>query len=315
LDAALLSINAIVRRGLTPALSEVIKSISTSIEANIQPVLDDVEAEIVVWAESIGAERHPITAEQANSAMEAYFKGESPLTVPKDRKDIPDSFIFQTILTIAQQGLPLRVIAEDGKINKSSSNVANTVAYKSLQGFIESAEIQTEILELDVVDNLAAIASELRKYEEDSGEFAAEVYSHAGKKIMWRTLHSQSIPDDNHQAAISGYNDPEDIEFDFKSLSYFGSGAFGLPFSFKMNVEGLFYVFKGDYFALEEEKMPSITDHNDHYFQATNEFEVLVSGLMAVNIDPQFFQAEEEQDIEDYLKFSIDSLVDILLKE
>ena len=33
------------------------------------------------------------------------------------------------------------------------------------------------------------------------------------------------------------------------------------------------------------EDAPSVTDHNDHYFEAEDEFEVIVTGTVSISID------------------------------
>lgn len=309
LDAATSAMNSILRLGVSPGLAKNVSTILESLTVNTQPVLEDVEASIIKWADSLKAEHHPITQEEAISAMEAYFKGDAPLKAVKNREDIPDAFIFQNIKSIAQAKVPLFAIVEDGKLSSACEKVKNTTVYKTLQLLIESDEIQAEMLELDVVDNLTLIAKMLQDYEADSGEVSREISASAGGKILWTTIHSTDIPDDNNEAVITGCYDPDDIDINFESLNYFGSGAFGLPFSFRARVETLYYIFKADYYHLE--RTPSISDHNEHYFQAEEEFEVVVLGQLGIYIEPAFLKSVDAETLDENLTVTIDSISEI----
>jgi len=46
----------------------------------------------------------------------------------------------------------LIVIAEDGKVHKSSSNIHGMTVFKALEFFIDSGEVQNEIKKLDKFD-------------------------------------------------------------------------------------------------------------------------------------------------------------------
>lgn len=302
------AIDSILRKGLSAVHASRVEAIRNELANATQPILSDVEAVIRVWAESIGAKFHPITEQQTLAAMESYFLGEPPLKAPKNREDIPDAFIFQTILAISADATPLVVVAEDEKIAQASESIPGGTTHRSLSSFIESAPIQAEILELDVIDNLATIASEIQKYEEMSNELSAYIRNKAGDKLVGKTIHSLSIPDDNNEATIESYNDPDDIEFDFNDLYYFGNGEFGLPFTFIAEVSAFYYIFKSDYYCLDEKKMPSVSDHNDHYFEAEENFEVNVFGLMKLSIDSSILKNISAESLEEHLTLEIDSI-------
>lgn len=208
------------------------------------------------------------------------------------------------------------MISADGKVAQASEALEGVSVLKSLGSFIESDPIQAEILHLDVVENLPLIRTELGKYEAENNEIAYVLRKEANERIVGRTVHSHSIPDDNHEAAIQGYCDPEDIELDLNNLSYFGGGEFGLPYSYTSTVTLIYYIYKADYYALHDDFSPSVTDHNDHYFEAEEEREVTVSGMLKIMIPAAVLADVSTEDaLDGNVEICIDSVDSVELSE
>lgn len=266
-------------------------------------IIGNVKTSFITWLDSVGAVRHSVSESNARAAFEAYFLGTSPLSSPKIRADIPDAFIFQTIVELSKVSAQLFVISADGKIAQASKALEGVSVLKSLDSFIKSDSIQAEILHLDVVENLPIIRAELRTYEAENNEFFYVLLYEANEKIIGRTVHSHSIPDDNHEATIQGYCDPENIKLDLNNLSNFGGGEFGLPYSYTSTVTLIYYIYKSDYYALRDDVSLSVTDHNDHYFEAEEEREVTVRGMLKIMI------------LDGNVQISIDSVDSVELSE
>ena len=116
-----------------------------------------------------------------------------------------------------------------------------------------------------------------------------------GTSIHWQTFSDSSIPDDNHEATINNYGEAEDVELDFSGTGYYGNGQFGIPFKLRITVLAHYYIFKSDYYCMdpEREHVPFVSDHDDHYFDAEEEFELCVSGLVSITIDRDNINMEE----------------------
>lgn len=54
--------------------------------------------------------------------------------------------------------------------------------------------------------------------------------------------------------------------------------------------------------------MPSVSDHNDHYFEAESEIDIRVEGLVKLTIDKDNLKDVTAEVIEEYLDASIDSI-------
>lgn len=308
LAGAISGIDGLLKKVLSTAHKTKAHAIKDELCALQQPILAEVEADLPTWVESIGGKRLPVTEQDAQSAMEAYFLGMPPLTQPKDRKDIPDAFIFQNIRQLAITDVPLSVIAEDGKVFNASEALDGVKAYKSLAAFIELPEIQDEILELDVIANLPALRVAFKSEEDESREVSYLLDNDIGKMLCGRMVYSRSIPDDNNEGMITSYGEPTELSLDYDDLHYFGNGEFGLPFEFDMTVLITYYIFKSDFYLMDEDKMPSVSDHNDHYFEAESEIDIHVEGLVKLKIDPALLKEISAEVIEENLEASIDSI-------
>lgn len=308
LDGALDAIDSVLKRGVSEETSNHLKTIRSEIASFSLGIKQEAKNSLGTWANGVGVERHPITQDVAYNAMEAYFKGDPPLTAVKKRADIPDSFIFQVIRSLSQRDLPLVVICADGKLADAAAALPNVTVFRTLAEFIESPDIQTDITELDVIDNLPAVAKVIEAYEQETNALSSEIETVGGEKLVWEKIRSDSIPDDNHEATITSYWNPEDVEFSFADLSYFGAGKFGLPFTCTARVDGTYYIFKSDWYAMDSEKHISISDHNDHYFEAEEEFEVRVWGTLRIEIDPAAIADINTENLEDHATWEIDSI-------
>lgn len=315
LSASLAGLDSVIRKGLPTAELATVTELRDALNASETTVLSAVEAALPLWADSINAMRHPLTQSAAQAAMEAYFHGHPPLTTPKTRDDIPDAFIFQTIKDIAALDPTLIVVAEDGKIATAAEAIPGVVVHRSLLKMIESASIQSELLELDVMENMAHTATLLRDYESIYKEFSSQIEREGGEKLLSKTIHSHQIPDDNHEATIFSYGEAEDIQVDFTRFSYFGSGQFGLPFEFRMIVSVIYCIFKSDFYCLDEKKMPSISDHNDHYYKAEDERSVQVTGTLRISFPPETIKTLTLETVDENITIEINLIEGIEVEE
>ena len=280
-------LSGLARKQLSPDISIKIESLKKEIDNESENILSDAEYQFVKWAEDIGANRFALCLEQATVALEAYFQGKPPLKMVKNREDIPDSLIVQAIKKIHSTNTDTHVVAEDKKIREAFSNIDSIFTYRSLAEFVESEIVQNELKDLDFLDNLKEIGEAIKGFEKEYHEISETISDEIGEKLVGTTIHDSSIPDDNNEAVITTYYTPERIELDFENLAYYGNGHIGIPFSLYIEVDAFFYIFKSEYFSMDLsiEHRPSVTDHNDHYFEAEDNFELLVEAVFSLKID------------------------------
>jgi len=283
------------RKQLDTAILDKLIALKNELDNESENILSNAENQITQWANNMGANLNPLCIDQANAALEAYFQGKPPLKSIKVREDIPDSFIVQSIYKLNTENSGIHVVADDVKVRGAFSEEENIRTYDSLADFIESDLIQNELKDVDLMNNIGPIVDAIQKYEHEEAEMLSCISNNAGEKIVWETFSDYSIPDDNHEATINSYDEAEDIKLDFSGIAYYGNGQFGIPFSLKINVLAEYYIFKSDYYCMDpdREHVPSVTDHNSHYFEAEDDFALNVHGLVSITVDRDNINLDE----------------------
>ena len=312
---SLSGLDGLLRKQLSIDILEEIVSLKSRIEVIEEKILADAENQIVYWAESINATRYPLNMEQTSAALEAYFQGNPPLTSPKSRQDIPDSFIVQAIELLCAENGQLHVVAGDKKVRGSFSDNPLIITYKDLSEFIESDCIQNKLKDPDTSNKLLKQA--LENYQEDTGEITLAISQYVGESIMSLMVIDDSIRDDSNEAMINGYDDAKNIKLDFTKTRYYGDGQFGIPFKLEIRVYVHYYMFKADAYDIMEyagrSPYVSVFDHNEHYSEIEDEFEIDVKGIVSILADQESIDFSKFSEHIDFNSITIDEIESIEL--
>ena len=82
-------------------------------------------------------------------------------------------------------------------------------------------------------------------------------------------------------------SDANSIEYHEYNTTYFGDGNFIMSANANLELQYYYYIHKANYWSMEEEKQKyiSVTDHNDHYFEAEESFETSIDFNLALHIE------------------------------
>lgn len=256
--------------------------------------------EFEAWLTECHAIVHRPAAEHGKRIAEDYFKGAPPFKAAKNRNDIPDSFVWHTMLDLSQKHKPMHVVANDGALYKAASGNKAMLAYNTLDEFINTKECQNALKALTeevVAENM-----------ERAGQLLSTVKTTLGRMVNTdiidalhgKSVSSDEIPDDNNEAMILSVYEPHELSFDFDNVDYYGESDIGVPFEALVECEVNYAIFKSDYFTLSEEKMKriSIGERNDHYFDADETYEVNVEGTLSLTLDAATLKGDETSDDE-----------------
>jgi hypothetical protein len=300
------------KRLLSAAARDQVQAMLDTLGTVTPAVVSDVEAALPTWAADLKAQVHELTLQTAADGLDAYFRGLPPLKQPKSREDIPDAFIFQTIRQLAQEQAPLVVVAEDGKLADASKDLPHVQVFDKLQSFIESQDIQDELKMLDEKALFDHARAQVEALESAQHYLTAYVQTNAAEKLLWRKVKDYSIPDDNNEAVISMFSDADEVELEFDKIAEFGAGVLGLPFEFECQVSIIFYVFKSDYY-LKDEHTYSVSDHNDHYFEAEAEVLVRATGMLRIELPQGFDKTKNLADMDEEVGLTVDGIDEVTL--
>lgn len=247
------------------------------------------------WIAAVRAEIHPISESHGKKVMDAYFSGTLPFREKKRRDDIPDAFIWQAILDLVERFGEVYVVSGDGAIQAASEAHTAISCFRTLEEFIASDICQTPLrinLAKSNCKRLISIATQI------VDQIKATIEAEAIGILDGKIVDSQQIPDDNNQATITLIGDPEDIEIFANDAEYFGQGLFVIPVTFSSECLLNYVIYMSDFYSLPNEKAEqiSISELNDHYFDAEEYYNLSVLGYVALNFGSLALESEDVSD-------------------
>src|SRR5437899_6350671 len=101
LEAIITAAKSITRRTRDDRLVELAEEVTKAVEKTVPKCAALTAEEFNKWAKRCKAIAGKIKPEHAVRVVADYFEGAPPFSSAKHRNDIPDSFIWQTILDVA----------------------------------------------------------------------------------------------------------------------------------------------------------------------------------------------------------------------
>lgn len=263
--------------------------------SNILASYENIKSEIIreretdndLYFYNLTAKIHEIDAEQAKNAFEAYFCGNKPLNSPKNREDIPDSFICQSIYSIIEQhsnqNKKIIVIANDKKIVNTFKDDNRCLIHKSLECFFQSDEVKKYLEEIYFEFNRSPMEFFI-KYKQDSINTNLLFFSNFVNMILGKNLDYFPYSNDDI-AIIAGAMGLNDFDVDFDNPIILGKNKIGFNFS-ATDIGTLdFYIDKPDYYAIFGDFLEILDDINHYVYLVRGDFEIQVTGLCSVEVD------------------------------
>jgi rRNA-processing protein FCF1 len=213
--------------------------------------------------------------------FDRYFKGEQPFKVIKARDDIPDGLAFVQIKKIKDDELVF--ISNDERLREAVESEDITV-FSSLVDFIKTDKIN-KFVEINKLDDLIYYALPQILENENLLSLFHEALEN---ELPYKTVHDEKIPDDNNEGTITGVIGIDPTEFTKDEITKHGSGLFTIPFYCEIDAYLEYYVFKADYYSLDEDRIMeiSIDDWNDHYYEAEEEYPLICTGVLGLQFNP-----------------------------
>ncbi len=116
----------------------------------------------------------------------------------------------------------------------------------------------------------------------DSALIESAIESDLSDKLSRETVTSHLIPDDNNEGTIDEVGEIEEINLNLNNVVDY-ENYFVIPFSLRVDCQVTYFIYKADYYAMEDEESSiSILDDdwNDHYFSAGQYYLLVVEGLV-----------------------------------
>lgn len=283
----------------TEEITNIKESINIVKNNTIEHIIKDFETN---FCTKLRIKKLDIKPHHAEEVFKKYFKGLPPFKGKKNRKDIPDAFIFECIRDIKNKESNTVVLVADNGLYDACDKI-NITVFKNIEDFIKHEKIQDML-----TDHInPSIFVDHLKSNKNIENFLTNYHV---KELENVTITSHHIPSDDNSAQIIGIYTPENIECDFSKLIYYGNKKIGVPVVFNIMVAVDLFIFKGDYYA-EDYGFSCIEDWNDHYFRTESEYLLKVESIVIIDISQIDFSASDVDFGEIFDKDDIFSLNDI----
>ncbi|MGH1588655.1 PIN domain-containing protein [Methylobacterium phyllosphaerae] len=227
-------------------------------------------------------ERLPITPEQAERVWKSYYNGEPPFGKVKQREDIPDAYIFESLRDLSNNRSGLLILCADGRLAKACASLEKVSIFKKIEDLMVCKEVKDAALETTIGKHWDAVKHKLlADVDQEVTEFVIENIENI---IMWETVRDERIPSDSNDAEITMFGSADDIII--IERDEFTKGFFKYIVTFKSQCLLSFFVSKWEAYNVPDWVSVSHGDpEEEHYFEAEADREVLVTLTLALEVD------------------------------
>ena len=283
-------------------------SVIAKVKTRKDEVVGSYKGSFSAWLQKHAVIELELAETQAMAAMKSYFVGGPPFKSLKNRDDIPDAMIYQSLIDLASQE-PLVFVSKDVNLGQSLSKIAEVTHYKDLNGLIASDAVQAILAEKETEELLARLQRLSSAAENPLTDFVSE---HGGENLAGTSFQSASIPGDDREAYIYMFGNLDSVELDWTEAAYHGDRIFVVPFSGEGHFNINYYVPKWDVVDIEH-RGASYSVHNDYVVEADEEALIFVTGTLRIKVSADY---TPDSDIEDEIEeMTIDSTDTPILAE
>lgn len=274
-----------------------IKKIFDELLSINEVITDNVKESTQYFFDGWGSIIHDIDHTQAINSLESYFQGTLPFRNPKDKNDIPDSFVCRGIESLKNNGNIdyLVVITNDNQVFNNFSGKNGYHLYRNIYDFLNIEPVQNSLKTLDLLLKTEKYRKNpldlIEKIECNTPILGDYLKRNSGEFLYGKTISHASIPDDNDEAVINSFDDAEKVSIQFTDPIHYGEDQIGLYFELTIWVNAHFYIHKPDYYIRNYNF--TVADHNEYYFEGEDAFHLRVTGIVSVKIDFENFDIDD----------------------
>jgi hypothetical protein len=256
-----------------------------------------IREEFDTWLKLCRAVEYTVGTSHGQRVAESYFAGTPPFTSIKQRDDLPDNFIWQTLLDITREGDLLNVVTADKALFDAASKTDGMKAFRHIDEFINSDECQKaikKITDATTVANLIRAAGYLRN---DVALLVESAESELIMTLYGKSVSSDAIPNIDHKGVIGFVGAWKGLDFEFDGLDLYGEAEMGVPFNTVVECSVHYRMTNGEYHSLPLSKRMLIdTVESDGYFDVGEGFKIGLEATLSLTFDREAMQEEKLSD-------------------
>lgn len=239
--------------------------------------------------------------EVSQQVFEDYFEGNPPFSALKERKDIPDAFIFQDIKKISQSVDNVYVITNDKKFKKEiEEKIPKTTTYSSIDEFFKDPNFESIKEKYDKFLSEKEEAMKLnllklqfvKEYIKDCDVDIEKDVSKYLSKINYLEFNDDNLLSDSRNAIIT-HIELEDFSISYESIKLIGNEIF-VPIIAICDANIDFPLSKYDYWDYKHYDITIEDELNDSEYLVTQKVRLELSQNIIIDIDDVIMDEGEE---------------------
>lgn len=266
---------------------------------HINEILKKISSNWKNFKEQTDAIILPIGNDHGKLVMNAYFDGSAPFKTKKNRSDIPDAFIYCSLLDLLHEHEKVIFISQDKEFCNRIKN-DNIIVFNNL----------TELFNCDEYKLTDAYFNELP--DERKREYLFKYYKDEIIKKTKRQIELSDLISDieyEYRANTIGnyrneYSSAEFIEFNYNKVNNLSPNIYLIPFSAKVKYTISSEATNNDLENYSKERLKNLTEKsiNDNgLYDVSEEIEYSVFGNVSVKFAETNPLLWEEQEVKDSL--------------
>ena len=308
-----------VRKKVSESLTQEVNGIDKFIEALRTSAETEVASSLSKWAIDIDAEMLTTQPHHGELVLNSYFTGDAPFSQPKERKDFPDAFIYESIRDLAKLKEILYVVSADENLRNACSKVKGVTTFDALEEFLKSEPC------VDAADHLEHL-EKLNQFRVNIGSYSPAFLRHINRLLLnylpYKQFEDPHFKSDDNSGAVEMLEESEDIEFDESKIEILGVDTLLVPFSCRLGALVYYSIFAADYWAMADNESLGISvnhseNSSDHYLEASENVTLEIHGVFSVSFEFDVGEtiSDPETDFASYLEDAEVTLEDVELIE
>lgn len=275
------------RKRVSESLIQEVNGIEKLIESFRVKAEVEIVSSLSKWAKEINAEIHATQPHHGELVLNAYFSGNAPFSQPKERKDFPDAFIYESIHDIAKLKGSVHVVSADENLRNACSKIKGVTAYDTLEEFLKSKPC------IDAVHHLEHL-EKVNQFRVNIGSYVSAFLKHINQLLLdylpYKEFEDPHFKSDDNSGAVEMMDESEDIELDESKIEILGVDTLLVPFSCRLGALVYYSIFAADYWAMADNELLGISVHydensSDHYLEANENVTLEINGVFSVSFE------------------------------
>lgn len=185
-----------------------------------------------------------IQLNDAHMVFERYFAGFSPFKKQKDRENIPDAFIFVSLLKMVNENKNVVFITRDKDFIKSikqqnQNNKGKIETFESIDEFLRTKEIEEILVTKNSREKIKEFVETIQSKHIIEYILSDDLDNPFNPFEKIEELRKINIPSIDNTATITYIVEiyENTIQADFEKITYYSNDTIGIPITFRVEVE------------------------------------------------------------------------------